>query len=138
LAAKLFRALMAIIIIFDLDCWQDDTINAFTNNLIDKIVYIKCPDGFGVKGKCLLFYKALYRLQQSPLLWHSNLTITLKKEGLKPVTKELYLYHNDWLIVFFYINNITAAYRKKDLLKFQIFKKCLIKKYKIKDLSDFT
>ena len=62
----------------------------------------------------------------------------LKKEGLKLVTKKPYLYYNNWLIVFFYINNITVTYRKKDLFKFQIFKKCLIKTYKIKNLGDFT
>jgi len=62
LAAKLFRALMAIIAIFDLNCWQGDAINAFANNIIDEVMYIKCPNGFGVKGKCLLLYKALYRL----------------------------------------------------------------------------
>ena len=62
LAARLFRALMAIIAIFDLDCWQGNIINTFTNSLINKIIYVKCPDGFGVNGKCLLLYKALYGL----------------------------------------------------------------------------
>ena len=53
---------MVIIVIFDLDCWQGDAVNTFTNSVINKVVYIKCPDGFGVKGKCLLFYKMLYGL----------------------------------------------------------------------------
>ena len=95
LAAKSFKVLMAIVAIFDLDCWQGNTINTFANSLIDKVMYIKYPNGFGVKGKCLLLYKALYRLQQSPFLWHSDLTTTLKKEGLKPVTEKYYLYHNN-------------------------------------------
>ena len=81
LAARLFRALMAIVAIFDLNCWQGDAVNAFTNSLINKIIYVKCPDGFGVKGKCLLLYKALYGLHQSPLLWHSNLITILKKKA---------------------------------------------------------
>jgi len=34
----------------------------------------------------------------------------LKKEGLKPVAEEPCLYYNDWLIVFFYVNDIIAAY----------------------------
>ena len=138
LAARSFRALMAIIAIFDLDCWQGDAVNAFANSLINEVIYIKCPDGFGVKDKCLLLYRALYRLQWLPLLWHSKLTTTLKKEGLKPVAEKLCLYYNDWLIIFFYVNDIMAACRKKDLPKLQIFKKHLIKKYKIKDLGDLT
>ena len=62
LIARLFKALMAIIIIFDLDCWQGDAINVFINSLINKVIYIKYPNGFGVKDKYLLLYKALYRL----------------------------------------------------------------------------
>jgi len=54
------------------------------------------------------------------------------------VAEEPYLYHNDWLIVFFYINNITATYKKKDLPKLQSFKEYLMRKYKIKDLGDLT
>ena len=108
---------MVIVVIFNLDCWQGDAINIFINSLIDKVIYIKYLNRFGVKGKCLLLYRALYGLQQLPLLWHSNLTTILKKEGLKLVAEEPYLYYNNWLIVFFYINNIIAAYRKKDLLK---------------------
>ena len=48
------------------------------------------------------------------------------------------LYYNDWLIVFFYVNNITVAYKKKDLPKLKTFKEHLIKRYKIKDLGDLT
>ena len=51
-------------------------------------------------------------------MWHNKLTIILKKEGLKLVAEEPYLYYNNWLIVFFYVNNIMVAYRKKDLPKF--------------------
>jgi hypothetical protein len=53
---------MAIIAIFNLDYWQGDAVNAFTNSLIDKVVYIKCLDGFMIKGKCLLLHKVLYGL----------------------------------------------------------------------------
>jgi len=37
--------------------------------------------------------------------------------GLTAVNRELYLFHNNWLIVFFYVNNIIVAYRTEDLLK---------------------
>ena len=108
---------MAIIAIFNLDCWQGDAVNTFTNSKINEVIYIKCLDGFRVKGKYILLLQALYGLRQSPLLWYNKLTIILKKEGLRPVAKEPCLYYNDWLIVFFYINNIIVACRKEDLLK---------------------
>ena len=62
LAARLFRALMAIVAIFNLDCQQGDAVNAFANSLINEVVYIKCLDRFLIKGKYLLLYRALYRL----------------------------------------------------------------------------
>jgi len=37
--------------------------------------------------------------------------------GLMVVNRELYLFYNDWLIVFFYIDDIMAACRIEDLLK---------------------
>jgi len=46
LAAKIFRAIMAIVAAFNLKTWQCDAVNAFANSLINKIVYIKFPDGF--------------------------------------------------------------------------------------------
>jgi len=95
LAAKLFRALIAIIAIFDLNCWQGDAVNIFANSEINEVVYIKYLNRFLIKGKCLLLQRALYGLRQSPLLWYNNLTITLKKEGLKPVAEEPCLYHNN-------------------------------------------
>ena len=62
LAARVFRALAAIIVVFNLDVWQGDAVNAFTNSLINDVVYIRCLDGFTIKGKYLLLYRALYRL----------------------------------------------------------------------------
>jgi hypothetical protein len=44
---------MAIIAIFDFETEQLDAINAFINSLINELVYIKFPPGFGKKGKAL-------------------------------------------------------------------------------------
>ena len=56
LVARLFRVLMAIIVIFNLDYWQGDAVNTFINSIINEVVYIKYLNGFRVKGKCLLLY----------------------------------------------------------------------------------
>ena len=68
LAARVFRALMAMAAYFDLDIQQFDAINAFTNTTINKLIYVRFPDGFYVPRQCLKLYKALYRLPRSPLL----------------------------------------------------------------------
>ena len=48
LAARVFRALMAIAAYFDLDIYQFDAINAFTNAYLDEDVFVRFPDGFSV------------------------------------------------------------------------------------------
>jgi hypothetical protein len=56
LTARTFRTLMAITAAFDLEVRQyhDDAVNAFTNSVLDKVVYCKCPEGFEQAGMCLL------------------------------------------------------------------------------------
>ena len=68
LAARVFRTLMSIAAHFDLDIFQLDAINAFTNAFLDELVYIKVPDGYGMPGFCLKLNRALYGLPLSPLL----------------------------------------------------------------------
>ena len=82
LAARVFRALIAIAAYFDLDIYQFDAINAFTNAYLNEDVYARFPDGFSVQGKCLKLIKALYGLPRSPLLWFNDLSATFKKLGL--------------------------------------------------------
>jgi len=46
LAARIFRALMAIAAAFDLEIQQYDAVNAFTNAKLSKPIYCYCPEGF--------------------------------------------------------------------------------------------
>jgi hypothetical protein len=68
LATRVFRALIAIAAFFNLDIYQFDAINAFCNAKIDKLVYVRYPDGFQVPGHCLKLQRALYRMPKSALL----------------------------------------------------------------------
>ena len=58
---------------------------------------------------------ALYGLKISLLLWYKELTSTLAKFGLKLVLGTNYLFTNGQLIIFFYVDNITVLFAKKDL-----------------------
>jgi len=58
---------------------------------------------------------ALYGLKVLLLLWYKELTSTLAKFGLKPVLGTNCLYTNRRLIVFFYVDDITVLFTKKDL-----------------------
>jgi len=79
---------------------------------------------------------ALYGLKILPLLWYKELTSTLIKFGLKPILSTNYLYTNRRLIIFFYIDNITILFTKKDLLRLEEFKAKLLHQYKICALGD--
>jgi hypothetical protein len=57
---------------------------------------------------------ALYGLKISPLLWYKELTSTLAKFRLKPILGTNYLFTNRQPIIFFYIDNITILFTKKD------------------------
>ena len=77
--------LMAMAAYFDLETHQMDTINAFVNCDLDKVVYMRLPLGFEKPGKVLLLNKALYRLRQSPLLWQKKLTDVFVNLGFELV-----------------------------------------------------
>ncbi len=67
--SKSLRILLALIIRWDLETRQLDTINTFPNTKLDEVVYIELPNRFKIQGKIALLLQALYNLQQSPLLW---------------------------------------------------------------------
>jgi hypothetical protein len=82
LAARVFRALMAISAYFDLDIHQFNAMNAFINSLNDELIYVRFPDGFHKRGHCLKLLRALYGLPRSPLLWFNDLLACFKRLGL--------------------------------------------------------
>jgi hypothetical protein len=61
---------MATTVKFNLETTQIDAVNIFIHCNLNKVVYIRLPLGFnkGKTNKVLYLRKALYGLQQSPLL----------------------------------------------------------------------
>lgn len=136
LAARAFRLLMAIAAYFDLDAYQLDAVNAFLNSPIDEEVYVQYPDGFKIPGQSLRLKKALYGLRRSPFLWHKHFSQTLVSMGLKPILEEPCIYTNDWLVVFFYVDDIVLLARPKHRSRLQEFIRKLREKYEMHDLGE--
>ena len=113
---------MAITAKWDLTVWQLDAISAFTNNILEELVYAYYPDGYKQNGYCLQLLRALYGLRQAPKLWYKNLEKTLLSFGLKKSTEEPCIFSNDWLIVFFYVDDMVIAFRPADTDRTQKFK----------------
>ena len=79
---------MAITAKFNLEITQIDVVNIFVHCNLNKVVYMKLPPGFNKRkeDKILHLKKALYRLQQSPLLWQKNLISLLTELGFKKLS----------------------------------------------------
>ena len=136
LACRTFRALMAITAVFDLEIVQLDAINAFLNSKLNEQIYVEYPEGFGVQNHILLLLRALYGLKQSPLLWYQDLTATLEQLGLRQVPGVNCLLTNDWLVVFFYVDDIILLYHKSNSARFNTLLSSLKQRYEMRTLND--
>jgi hypothetical protein len=114
LAARIFRALMAIAAYFDLDIEQLDAIAAFTNAILDEEIYCYPPDGFKKPGMYMRLRKALYGLVRSPVLWYRTLCATIEKMGFTQCPESPCLFTNYRHLIFFFVDDIAVLGRKDD------------------------
>ena len=114
LAARSFRKVLATAARFDLKLKQFDAVNVFVNAGIDKDVFMQMPQGYRKPGTVLKLKRALYGLRQSPLLWQRALASTLENLGFRAVPQEPCIVTNKGIIIFFYVDDIVLAYRKRD------------------------
>jgi len=135
LAGRTFRVLMAITAKFDLETRQLDAVNAFTNSFLDEDIYVKFPDGYKRRGWSLKLIRALYGLRRSPLLWQKDLSSTFHELGLEACSEDPCVFNNDWLTVFFFVDDIVFLYRKKDQQLVDQLIAQLTAKYKMNDLG---
>ncbi|KAJ6437664.1 Cut9 interacting protein Scn1 [Purpureocillium lavendulum] len=136
LAGRSFRILMAITAKFDLETRQLDAINAFTNSVLDEDVYVQFPDGYRRRGWVLKLLRALYGLRRSPLLWQKDLTAAFEKLGLRQSQEEPCLFTNNWLTVFFFVDDIVLLHRAKHQRAADEFIVKLKAQYEMKDLGE--
>ncbi len=113
LAGRSFRTLMAIAARFDLELVQYDAVNAFVNARLPTPVYMEMPRGYRKPGTLLELQKALYGLRISPLLWQKELSTTLISLGWKSIPHEPCCFMRNGVLLFFYVDDIIIAYRKR-------------------------
>jgi len=97
---------------------------------------VELPIGFKEPDTVALLLKALYGLRRSPLLWQKLLSEVLRQLGLCMVPEEPCLFVNDWLIVFFFVDDIVYMYREKNEKQATEFKDALTTRFKMRDLGD--
>lgn len=136
LAARTFRALMAISAAFDLEIRQYDAVNAFVNSKINEEVNCYAPEGFERSGSCWRLLRALYGLKQSPLLWYNDFSGALEALGLHSIPSVSCLFANEWLLVFFYVDDIAVIYGKQNQAHFEEFEAGLLKRFEMRCLGE--
>jgi hypothetical protein len=136
LIAKTFRVLMIISTVFDFEIWQYDAISVFINNEIDEKLYNECSNEFSRFDYCWKLNKALYELKQASILWYRDLIIILKDLELQSISEVNCLFVNDWLILFFYVDDIMTICMKKNVNRMRFFKKLLMKRFEMRILRE--
>jgi hypothetical protein len=136
LDAKTFRALMIISTAFDLKIWQYDAVNTFINNEIDEKLYSERSNEFFRFDYCWRLNKTLYELKQVSILWYRNLITTLKDLKLQSISRVNCLFVNDWLILFFYVDDIMTICQKENLNRMRFFEKSLMKRFEMRVLRE--
>jgi hypothetical protein len=99
---------------FDLELIQYDVVNAFVHASIDQEIFMRMPPGHRKKGTILMLNKALYGLRISPLLWQKEFMKTLTEIGYTQVPHEPCCFIKEGVLIFFYVDDVIVAYRKKD------------------------
>jgi hypothetical protein len=136
LAARIFRALIAIANQFGLELLQYDVPNAFLNATLNRKLYAETPAGFKKDGELLQVLRALYGLKESPLLWYKDLRETLKSLGLTPISGSPCVYVNSWLILFVFVDDIVMAFHPSNKHLHREFEKKLDEHYGLKCLGE--
>jgi hypothetical protein len=75
---------------------------------------MKMPHGHRKAGTILKLRKALYGLRRSPLLWQRSLTLTLRTLGFEAVPHESCCFMKNGVLLFFYVDDMTLAFKEKD------------------------
>lgn len=116
LAAQIFRAFMVIIVTFDLEAAQLDSVNMFLNSSLDEVIYIEYSEGYEKEEFCLQLKHALYSLWCSPLLWQQELSRSLTEFSLEPTPKKLciWIQKSEDVILFYFVDDIVILACKEN------------------------
>jgi hypothetical protein len=127
---------MIISIVFDLKIWQYDVVSVFINNEIDEKLYSESSNEFSRFDHCWKLNKILYELKQASILWYRNLITILKNLNLQSISEVNCLFVNDWLILFFYVDDIVTICMQKNVNRMRFFEKSLMKRFEMRILSE--
>jgi hypothetical protein len=128
---------MAIATAFNYSTRQYNAVNAFANSDIDKSTFCMIPEGWeGNKQVLLRLQKALYGLKQSPALWQQHLADKLSDMGLQQYIGIECLFYNDYLLLFYYVDDIVVMYKDEDANKVDNFQQQLFFQLEMRTMGE--
>jgi len=137
LAAKYFRALMAIAAAEDLEVWSLDAVNAFLLAWLtdhDEEIYVHLPPGHRQEGKCARLNRPLYGLKRAARIWLDNIREKLAKLGYQTIPEEPCIWHHPekkvWILV--YVDDFLVVGKRDAVDKARADLKSI---YEMKDLG---
>ena len=127
---------MIIVVVFDLKTRQYDAINVFVNSEINEFIYCKSSDDWKRINELFLLLKILYDLKQSFALWYKHLINTLNELKLEQISDIKCFFINDYMILFFFVNDIAVFYHSQNIKQMNEFEQKLFNVYEMRNLSE--
>jgi hypothetical protein len=129
------RMLLALATVNNWEVHQMDFVTAFLNGQVEEEIYMAQPNGYndGTNKVCKLV-KSLYGLKQAPRQWNKELHRSMESLGFTRLEMDHSVYVRENLIVAVYVDDcILLSANLNDIL---VFKKEIMKNYKVKDLGE--
>ena len=141
---KTLRIMMALSVGADMVIEQMDVKTAFLNANVNEHIYIDVPEGMKLQvssGAVLRLRKALYGIKQASHEWNKHINAFLESMGFKRCVKDTCLYvkittTGQRIIIGLFVDDITAAYSKRDKEEWMKVKTMLMSKYKLSSVGE--
>ena len=127
---------MIIVVVFNLKTRQYDAINVFVNSEINEFIYCKSSDDWKKINELFLLLRTLYELKQSLALWYKHLINTFNELKLKQMSDIKCLFINNYMILFFFVNDIAVFYHSQNIKQMNEFEQKLFNVYEMRNLNE--
>jgi hypothetical protein len=133
-----WKLVFALAMLYNLIIFKADMVSAFTQGVIDALLYLEQPEGFidpKYPDYVLKLNKALYGLKQSARIWFYTLKPILLKLGFTVLNSEACLFINrkTKVIICLYVDDLAILAPSKAI--FDDFVISISKDFKIKNLG---
>ena len=133
------RLFLAMVTYKDLECWQFDIKNAFTESMLKEDIFLAPPEGVKVaRSKVLKALRSLYGLKQAGRDWNLLLRDFLKSIGFRQSLADpcLFVHEARKIQLLVYVDDIAAAAETKKQLTW--FNDQLFSRFNAKNLGEIS